>query len=308
MAARLISVQEAAKLLGITPQSVRNWIDKGYIKGHMVGDHLVVDRETIEQYFDGLQELGKLEKTVYAKLEKLRKEDWELDDEIHDVLMAKEKTENTSLRGVYRQIVSFAVMNSQSMFSDKQQQVFRGMMGWGNADSVAKDMGLTRSRVVDIFNQCLKIIHSTIRLKDDREEWERMRKENLRLKAENVSLRQQLNEYKKEEPKTPPPTPGEILRNKLNTPFVEFRFYGRAYHVLKDLGCKTLGDVAALQKSTLADYPRCGLKTIENIENELREQGLSLGMRVDVLLGNPEGVDNQKTPLEGVIKTEFTIK
>ena len=285
MAARLISVQEAAKLLGITPQSVRNWIDKGYIKGHIVGDHLVVDRETIEQYFDGLQELGKLEKTVYAKLEKLRKEDWELDDEIHDVLMAKEKTENTSLRGVYRQIVSFAVMNSQSMFSDKQQQVFRGMMGWGNADSVAKDMGLTRSRVVDIFNQCLKIIHSTIRLKEDREEWERMRKENLRLKAENVTLRQQLNEYKKEEPKTPPPTPEEILRQKLNTPFVEFRFFGRAYHVLKDLGCKTLGDVAALQKSTLEAYPRCGKKTIEDIENELIEQGLSLGMRVDVLLG-----------------------
>lgn len=286
MAARLISVQEAAKLLGVTPQSVRNWIDKGYIKGHMVGDHLVVDRETIEQYFDGLQELGKLEKTVYEKLEKLRKEDWELDDEIHDVLMAREKSESMELRGVYRQIVSFAVMNSQSMFTDKQQQVFRSMMGWGNAETVAKDLGLTRSRVVDIYNQCLKIIHRTIKLKEDSEEWDRLRKENLQLKAENVSLRQQLNEYKKEEPKTPPPTPGEILRNKLNTPFVEFRFYGRAYHVLKDLGCKTLGDVAALQKSTLADYPRCGLKTIENIENELREQGLSLGMRVDVLLGN----------------------
>ena len=284
MAARLISVQEAAKLLGITPQSVRNWIDKGYITAHQVGDHQVVDRETIERYFDGLQEWGKLEKVVYEKLEKIRKEDWELDDEIHDVLMAREKTESTSLRGVYRQIVSFAVMNSQSMFTDKQQQVFRGMMGWGNAETVAKDLGLTRSRVVDIYNQCLKIIHSTIRLKDDRDEWDRLRKENLQLKAENVSLRQQLNEYKKEEPKTPPPTPGEILRNKLNTPFVEFRFYGRAYHVLKALGCKTLGDVAALQKSTLEAYPRCGRKTIEDIENELIEQGLSLGMKVDVLL------------------------
>ena len=286
MAARLISVQEAAKLLGVTPQSVRNWIDKGYIKGHMVGDHLVVDRETIEQYFDGLKELGKLEKTVYEKLEKLRKEDWELDDEIHDVLMAREKSESMELRGVYRQIVSFAVMNSQGLFSDKQQQVFRGMMGWGNAESVAKDMGLTRSRVVDIFHKCLKIICSTIRMKEDREEWDRLRKENLELKAENVSLRQQLSAYKKEEPKTPPPTPEEILRNKLNTPFVEFRFYGRAYHVLKDLGCKTLGDVAALQRSTLEGYPRCGKKTIEDIENELIEQGLSLGMRVNILLGN----------------------
>lgn len=284
MAARLISVQEAAKLLGITSQSVRNWIDKGYIKGHMVGVRLVVDRETIEQYFDGLHELGKLEKSVYEKLEKLRKEDWELDDEIHDVLMAREKTESTSLRGVYRQIVSFAVMNSQSMFTDKQQQVFRGMMGWGNAETIAKDMGLTRSRVVEIFNHCLKIIHSTIRLKEDHEEWDRLRKENLQLKAENVSLRQQLAAYKKEEPKTPPSTPEEILRNKLNTPFVEFRFYGRAYHVLKDLGCKTLGDVASLQRSTLEGYPKCGKKTIEDIENELIEQGLSLGMKVEVLL------------------------
>ena len=47
MAAKLISVQEAAKLLGITPQSVRNWINNGYIKGHKVGDHLVVNRDTI---------------------------------------------------------------------------------------------------------------------------------------------------------------------------------------------------------------------------------------------------------------------
>jgi excisionase family DNA binding protein len=92
MAARLISVQEAAKLLGVTPQSVRNWIDKGYITARQVGDHQVVDRETIERYFDGLQEWDRLEKTVYAKLDRLRKEDGELDDAIRDVAARPSRT------------------------------------------------------------------------------------------------------------------------------------------------------------------------------------------------------------------------
>jgi hypothetical protein len=44
--ARLISRQEAARLLDVSLQTVSNWIEKGYIKGHMIDKHLMVDRET----------------------------------------------------------------------------------------------------------------------------------------------------------------------------------------------------------------------------------------------------------------------
>ena len=91
--ARLISRQEAARLLDVSLQTVSNWIEKGYIKGHMIDKHLMVDRETIEHYFDGLKELAHLEKTVEEKKECLRKEDFKLGLEINDLLEAREKME-----------------------------------------------------------------------------------------------------------------------------------------------------------------------------------------------------------------------
>lgn len=71
--ARLISRQEAAKLLDVSIQTVTGWIEKGYIKGHKTGKYVMVDRETIEQYFDTLKELENLEKTVGERTEYLRK-------------------------------------------------------------------------------------------------------------------------------------------------------------------------------------------------------------------------------------------
>ncbi|MBR6828199.1 MAG: helix-turn-helix domain-containing protein [Prevotella sp.] len=52
--ARLITRQEAARLLDVSTQTVSNWIEKGYIKAHMLDNYLMVDRETIEQHFDSL--------------------------------------------------------------------------------------------------------------------------------------------------------------------------------------------------------------------------------------------------------------
>ena len=69
--ARLISRQEAARLLDVSEQTVSNWIQKGVIKGHLIENRLYVDRETIEQYFDSLQDLAHLEKTTSVRDKKV---------------------------------------------------------------------------------------------------------------------------------------------------------------------------------------------------------------------------------------------
>ena len=285
--ARLVTRQEAARLLNVSTQTVSNWIEKGYIKAHMLDNHLLVDRETIEQHFDSLQDLAHLEKTVKEKTEYLRKEDFNLEFEINDLLEARDRLKDERLYGVYRWIAEYATRSADGMFTEQQQKIFHRMMDNGSADYIAKELGLSRSRVVDTFFNCLRKIAKVIDLAKTQEKWDEMKQENKRLKLQNASLIQQLNEYKANmaaQTATPSIPENEAKIKLLGSNFEEFAFSVRATNVLRGLGCVTMADVACLKKADLMNAKLCGKKTVEDIEKLLAEHGLSLGSKLQLLL------------------------
>ena len=285
--ARLVTRQEAARLLNVSTQTVSNWIEKGYIKAHMLDNHLLVDRETIEQHFDSLQDLAHLEKTVKEKTEYLRKEDFNLEFEINDLLEARDRMKDERLYGVYRWITEYATMSADGLFTEQQQKIFHRMMDNGSADYIGKELGLSRSRVVDTFFNCLRKIAKVIDLAKTQEKWDEMEQENKRLKLQNASLIQQLNEYKANmaaQTATPSIPENEAKIKLLGSNFEEFAFSVRATNVLRGLGCVTMADVACLKKADLMNAKLCGKKTVEDIEKLLADHGLSLGSKLHFLL------------------------
>ena len=285
--ARLITRQEAARLLDVSTQTVSNWIEKGYIKAHMLDNHLLVDRETIEQHFDSLQDLAHLEKTVKEKTEYLRKEDFNLEFEINDLLEARDRMKDERLYGVYRWITEYATMSADSLFTEQQQKIFHRMIDNGSADYIGKELGLSRSRVVDTFFNCLRKNAKVIDLAKTQEKWDEMEQENKRLKLQNASLIQQLNEYKANmaaQTATPSIPENEAKIKLLGSNFEEFAFSVRATNVLRGLGCVTMADVACLKKADLMNAKLCGKKTVEDIEKLLAEHGLSLGSKLQLLM------------------------
>jgi excisionase family DNA binding protein len=285
--ARLVTRQEAARLLNVSTQTVSNWIEKGYIKAHMLDNHLLVDRETIEQHFDSLQDLAHLEKTVKEKTEYLRKEDFNLEFEINDLLEARDRMKDERLYGVYRWITEYATMSADGLFTEQQQKIFHRMIDNGSADYIGKELGLSRSRVVDTFFNCLRKIAKVIDLAKTQEKWDEMEQENKRLKLQNASLIQQLNEYKANmaaQTATPSIPENEAKIKLLGSNFEEFAFSVRATNVLRGLGCVTMADVACLKKADLMNAKLCGKKTVEDIEKLLADHGLSLGSKLHFLL------------------------
>ena len=285
--ARLVTRQEAARLLNVSTQTVSNWIEKGYIKAHMLDNHLLVDRETIEQHFDSLQDLAHLEKTVKEKTEYLRKEDFNLEFEINDLLEARDRLKDDRLYGVYRWITEYATRSADGMFTEQQQKIFHRMMDNGSADYIGKELGLSRSRVVDTFFNCLRKIAKVIDLAKTQEKWDEMEQENKRLKLQNASLIQQLNEYKANmaaQTATPSIPENEAKIKLLGSNFEEFAFSVRATNDLRGLGCVTMADVACLKKADLMNAKLCGKKTVEDIEKLLAEHGLSLGSKLQLLM------------------------
>ena len=284
---RLITRQEAARLLDVSTQTVSNWIEKGYIKAHMLDNHLLVDRQTIEQHFDSLQDLAHLEKTVKEKTEYLRKEDFNLEFEINDLLEARDRMKDERLYGVYRWITEYATMSADGLFTEQQQIIFHRMIDNGSADYIGKELGLSRSRVVDTFFNCLRKIAKVIDLAKTQEKWDEMEQENKRLKLQNASLIQQLNEYKANmaaQTATPSIPENEAKIKLLGSNFEEFAFSVRATNVLRGLGCVTMADVACLKKADLMNAKLCGKKTVEDIEKLLADHGLSLGSKLHFLL------------------------
>lgn len=274
---RLISRQEAARLLDVRPQTVTNWVTNGLIKGHMVNKCLMVDRDTIEQYFDNLQDLARLQKSVSEKTELLRQEDNKLDEEIEDVMEGR-KILPEGPHAVYRWITDYATMSAYGLFTEQQRFVYHEMINMGHVEYVSKKLGIKRKKVVDIFFKCLRIISETIDLQKSREKWEKMEQENRQLKFLTTTLRQEIDALKNSKGSNPVEIKSEevLMKDKLNTPIIDLNFTVRAFRVLSSSGCKTLGDVANLHKNTLLNMPHCGQKTIKDIEDVLEIHGLSL--------------------------------
>ena len=70
----------------------------------------------------------------------------------------------------------------------------------------------------------------------------------------------------------------EFLASKLDSRIVDLRISIRALNVLKSLNCYTLKDVIKLSPKELFETRNCGKKTLAEIIECLKDEGLKLGM------------------------------
>lgn len=273
----MISRQAAAELLDCNPQTISNWVEKGVIKGHMVGNFLMIDRQSIEQYFDSLKDLSDME----SKMADVKKE---LQDAIMDMKTVINEARGASMpvgriRDGFRYNLLMLMSLYEDRLKDREREIFTRLVNGESLEDVAHAFGISSKRVIEIGCRVSVIISEKADLKQLYEEIKELKRENEHLKLQSSNLRKRLNDYEKEDVVKEERLNSSIFQKRI----IDLNLTVRSLNVLKFNNCETLGDVVKLTKEEICKSRNMGKKSFIEINDFLTKLGLHWGMNPDMM-------------------------
>lgn len=266
----MISRQEAAELLDCSAQTVANWVERGLLKGHTIGRALMVDRDSIEQYFDDLKEMG----AMAQQIADMKKEYQTLIRENRDILSEARGAFVASLdaREVFRANQLLLLNLCKGYLKEREFIIFSGFINGKKPEELGKALGLTRVRVCQIALKAaekLSYIEELLQIRD----------KNVALETENERLRQKIsrcNDRLKEY---------ENINKLAFTLFAkrldEFNLSVRTLNGLRSKNCHTIADLVKIDRAELMKARNFGKKSVCEVDELICKLGLSWGMDLD---------------------------
>ena len=286
----MISRQEAAELLDCNPQTVSNWVERGIIKGHIVGKFLMIDRDSIEQLFDTVKDVADTEQKLLDRKKELQGELRKVDELLEDIRGAVSEAKSTGWDRFFRLIIASAIGLDQDILSDRECKVLKAFALNQSANELAQNMGLTSERVRQIASKAMykledgfnliKILDKQKLLEQQVGEYNK-RLEKLGEKASSYESRQDIAQsylmIKRYERECSPTV--KLLKKRVE----DLHLSTRTKQVLLALGFKTLEDIVKKDKASLVNGHRFG-KCIEELDSYITKIGLSFAMDVDSII------------------------
>ena len=268
----MISRQEAAELLDCQPQTVSNWVEKGVINGHKVGGHLMIDRNSIEQYFDSLKDLADMEKRIKDLKSELNEKYEEMKatlDELRIPILPSDRVMH-----VFRENQMTMIRFWGTNLNEFERIILEKITKGESTKVFETNYGLSHERVVQIGLKAAAKISDMADFKQMVHDHQILQKENDQLCKQNAYLKERLSEYENER---------KIAFSIFQKRMCDLPFASKTVNALKNINCETLGDLVKLDKTDLKKVRNIGNKSLTEIEDFITSHGLHWGMRLDLM-------------------------
>lgn len=259
-------------MLGCNVQTVTNWTERGLLKGHAVGRALMVDRDSIEQYFDDLKELGAMAQQILDLKSEYRhviRNNKEVLEEAKGVSITPARARDAFKTN---QLLLLSVCEDYLM--GREGEIFSALILGEKPEDVAPRFGLTRERVVQIAIKTALKLSKIKELKDIHEQ-------NKALKAENKQLRQliskrdaQLSEFE---------NINKLASTLFSKRLEDFKLSARTLNGLRSKNFKTIADLVKLDRGDLMNMRNMGRKCFLEADELLSSLGLHWGMNPELM-------------------------
>lgn len=305
--ARLLTRQEAARLLGTTPQTISNWVNKGVVTGRMVDGRLMLDGSSIKRYFDDLVQLSKMEQNIRTMTVELQNRESELSTSLSQLYdIATLVNNGVSLNIFQTMLESFVHVAGEDFLNPREHLILEDLFIKGvKMSAVSERYGISRERIRQITLHALgKIAHRMISYPKLHEETKRLNNEIRMLKEtivfQETEKKRLLNVFSSLAPVNQPSSSLDldklvinkldnsqmILRHLLAANVKDFPLSVRSLNCLHYADIETVGDLVRRSRNELLKFRNFGRKSLMEIEDFMDSWGLSWEMNVNYKLEN----------------------
>lgn len=289
--ARMISRQEAATLLNVTAQTISNWVDKGVLNGHFSCDGrktMLIDRKSIEQYFDSLKDLAFMEKCIASHMKTLEEDTGELEEKLKEMRKVKYLFGNGIpeffFLDIFNCILSVA---GDELLSEREKNILNLFLSGKTASEIGELYYLTSSRIMQIARKSVNRMATMKSWPKVHEDYKRLceENENLTILLDNQQKRIKDLEtklgYHRNMDSGVSAIPGYTkmeLAKVLSRKLVDENLSVRCMNCLKFADIITVRDLIMKDKSYLLKLRWFGKKCLVELEDFLDSLHLSFGM------------------------------
>ena len=281
---KLILLTEAARRLGLTDQTLRNWEKKGALSTKHVGRAIYVDEDTVTALQDTAEDIARQQEAVRRLRDAEAREQREFMEAMHD----RERHRRyyalcveSGMRTEFFATVCDMLAVYGSLTAREADVVKRRLYG-ETLESIGEMFGLSRERVRQIAEKAIRKSKELTWLKENTEHIRELEADNQGLKRTVVLLREKLTEY--EERPELADADFVVLNNTcelLATNVKNFNFTVRALNCMRSADIETVGDLVKYPKSDLMKFRNFGKKSLAELEYFVESHNLSWGMDVD---------------------------
>lgn len=292
---RLIQVQEAAKRLGVSRQTLENWGKNGTLKIRTIGktgNSHWVDADTIEALSDTIQDVERSRKLLQEEQELIRadyrKESQLRKDIERELFMAGKFGVAVYCKEFY---MSIPIMLCEiGLLNCREAQIMCDIINGKDIGEIAQDYCLTRSRIMQIFHKGCRKARELSTIKEQLDELHELRNEMARMKEELRITTNELKVQRIAEQKMPEMDKEELIKyinekdemlKMLSTRLVDCNLSIRALNCLKSANIETIGDLIKSTRAYLLKFRNFGKKTLNELDDFLESIGLTFGTDVD---------------------------
>ena len=299
---KLLSLQQAADKLGVTRQTITNWLKTGILQDAGVNRITRIDEDAITKFSLSLKNLAATERRIMEGQKEAdqlwRETKKKLTDIRRSYGIINKIGENSIHTNVIHAVLKVAWNNN--LIRKCEYAVLDRIVSGETVDALAEYYSLTRASIFLIAGKGVRKIEKMhdynslhIQLGEAKEKI-LAAEELIRCQQKEIDcLKERLGEKTQDEetqPENVEETIGKVKEkmNLLNTYLCEMNFSVRAFNCFKTAGIDTLGDLVQMKKDEILRVRNLGLGTFNEITDQLESMNLSLGMNVNEYIQRKE--------------------